>query len=70
MREDTARTVANIVIGGAAIAAAVVVLRVPALRRLAFGLARAAITTGIPVWIAQEVGTAWAASERRRQSPV
>ena len=70
MREDTARTLANIAIGGAAIGAAVVVLRVPALRRLAFGLARTAITTGIPLWIAREVGNARAAGERRRDSPV
>ncbi len=64
MKEDTARTVANIVIGAAAIGVAVVVLRVPALRRLAFGLAKTAIMTGIPAWIANEVRTSWAESGR------
>lgn len=62
MREDTARTVANIVIGAAAIGAAVVVLRVPALRRLAFGLARTAIVTGIPAWLTHETRRAWTES--------
>jgi hypothetical protein len=70
MREDTARTVANIVIGAAAIGAAVVVLRVPALRRLALGLARTAITGGIPAWVANEVRTAWAESGRRGDSAI
>lgn len=68
MKEETARTVANIALGAAAIGAAVVVLRVPALRRLAFGLARTAITTGIPAWIANEVRTSWAESARPRNS--
>ena len=70
MKEETARTVANIAIGAAAIGAAVVVLRVPALRRLAFGLARTAITTGIPAWIANEVRTSWAESARTRDSAI
>ena len=70
MKEETARTVANIALGAAAIGAAVVVLRVPALRRLAFGLVKTAITTGIPAWIANEVRTSWAASARRRDSAI
>ncbi len=59
MREETARTVANVVIGAAALGAAVVILRVPTLRRLAFGLARTAIVTGIPAWLTQETRRAW-----------
>ena len=51
MREDTARTVANVVVGTAALGAVVVVLRVPTLRRLAFGLARTAVMTAIPAWL-------------------
>jgi hypothetical protein len=68
MREETARTVANVIIGAAALGAAVVILRVPTLRRLAFGLARTAIVTGIPAWITHETRRAWAESsnvERR-----
>ena len=54
MREETARTVANVVIGAAALGAAVVILRVPTLRRLAFGLARTAVMTAIPAWLMRE----------------
>ena len=64
MKEDTARTVANVLMGAAAIGAAVVILRTPALRRLAFGLARAAIVTGIPAWLSREITQAWEESER------
>lgn len=66
MREDTARTVANVVLAAAAAGAAVVVLRTPALRRLAWGLARTALTTTIPLWLSREVRQAWEESERRR----
>ena len=62
MREETAQTVANVVIGAAALGAAVVILRVPTLRRLAFGLLRTAIVTGIPAWLTQETRRAWAES--------
>ena len=62
MKEETARTVANVVVAAAAVGAAVVTLRTPALRRLAFGLARTAITVGIPAWLSREVRQAWADS--------
>jgi hypothetical protein len=65
MKEETARAVANVVIGAVAIGAAVIILRTPRLRRLAFGLARAAITTGIPAWLSQEVRGAWEDSKLR-----
>jgi hypothetical protein len=68
VREDTAHTVANVVLAAAAIGAAVVVLRTPALRRLAFGLARTAITTTIPVWLTREIKQAWHESEVRPQT--
>ena len=58
--EDNARTVANIIVGAAALGAAVVILRTPTLRRLAFGLARTALTVSIPAWLSQQVQTAWA----------
>ncbi len=63
MKEDTARTVANVLMGAAAIGAAVVILRTPSLRRLAFGLARAAIFTGIPAWLSREIRQAWEESK-------
>ena len=65
MKEQTARTVANVVMGAAAIGAAVVILRTPALRRVAFGLARTALVTMIPAWLTSEVKGAWRASDTR-----
>ena len=59
MTQDAARTIANVVVGAAAIGAAVVILRTPSLRRLAFGLARTAIVTGIPAWLSREIQQAW-----------
>ena len=64
--EDRARTVANVMIGAAALGAAVIVLRTPALRRLAFGLARTALTVTIPAWLSHEVQQAWSDSAHRR----
>lgn len=63
MKEETARTAANVILTAAAIGAAIVVLRVPTLRRLAFGLARTAIVTGIPAWLGREVQQAWQTSQ-------
>jgi hypothetical protein len=60
--EDTARTVANVVVGAAALGAAVLILRTPTLRRLAFGLARTAVMVSIPAWLSREVQTAWSES--------
>jgi hypothetical protein len=56
---DTARRLADVILGAAALGAAVVVLRTPALRRLAFGLVRTAVTVTIPVWLSREVQQAW-----------
>jgi len=63
--EDNARTVANVVLGAAVVGAAVIILRTPALRRLAFGLARTAVTVGIPAWMSREVREAWQAGDSR-----
>jgi hypothetical protein len=52
VKEDTARTIA------------VVILRTPSLRRLAFGLARTAIVAGIPAWLSREIKQTWEESER------
>lgn len=57
---DRARLVANVIVGTAALGAAVIVLRTPSLRRLAFGLARTALTVTLPVWLSQQVQQAWA----------
>lgn len=65
MKEETARTVANVVMGAAAIGAAVVILRTPALRKVALGLARTAVVTMIPAWLTREVTAAWQASDTR-----
>ena len=64
MKEETARAVADAIVAAAAIGAAVVILRTPPLRRLAFGLARTAITTAVPAWLAREVRQAWEQSKR------
>ena len=60
--EDTARTVANVVVGAAALGAAGLFLRTPPVRRQAFGLARTALTVSIPAWLSHEVQTAWSES--------
>ena len=63
---DSARMLANVIVGAAALGAAVIVLRTPALRRLAFGLARTAVTVTIPAWLTRQVQQAWAESGRQR----
>lgn len=68
--EDNARTLANVIVGTAALGAAVIVLRTPALRRLAFGLARTALTVTLPVWLSREVREAWDDSGRRHGTTV
>ena len=62
MTEQTANRIANVVLGAAAIGAVYVVLRVPALRRMAVGLAATAAMSTAPAWLRQEVEQAWAAS--------
>ena len=64
MKEETARNVANVVLAAAAVGAVVVVIRVPALRKMALGLAATALTTQIPAWLRQEVTHAWGQSSR------
>lgn len=59
MTRPTAETVADVLIGAALLGAAIVVIRTPVLRRLAWGLAATAITTSAPAWIGREVRDAW-----------
>jgi hypothetical protein len=68
MTEQTARTVANIVLGAAAVAAGYVILRTPSLRRMAAGLIVASVTGGVPRWFGREVQHAWNASNLRREA--
>jgi hypothetical protein len=65
MTPETTEKVANVIIGVAAVGVAIVILRTPALRRLAWQLARTAITGTGPAWIGREVQQAWVESGRR-----
>jgi hypothetical protein len=64
MTEENATKVANVVLAAAAVAAAYVVIRTPALRRLATGLVIAGMTGTVPAWVNREVREAWDASGR------
>jgi hypothetical protein len=66
MSPETAGKVADVVIATALLGAAVFVVRTPALRRLAWGLAATALTAALPVWLKGEVQQAWASSARPR----
>ncbi len=65
MTEETARKVANVAIGVAAVGAAYFVARTPPLRRMALGLAMTALTGALPAWLAREAQHAWMVSGRR-----
>ena len=62
MTESHARTVANVVMAAAALGAAVIVLRNPKLRRLAFQFARQYASGPLAAWAATSVRDAWDAS--------
>jgi hypothetical protein len=64
MTEESARTVANVILGAAAVGAAYVIVRNPPLRRLAWRFARTALTATIPAWLGKEVHQAWVESGR------
>ncbi len=64
MTEESARRVANVILGAAALGAAYVVATNPRLRRLAWRLARTALTATLPAWIGKEVHQAWTESGR------
>jgi len=65
MTEETARKVANVALGVAAVGAAYVIVRTPPLRRMALGLAMTALTGALPAWLAREAQHAWMVSGRR-----
>lgn len=64
MTEENAERIATIVMGAAAVAAAVVVVRNPVLRRRAWQIARAVIAASGP-WIVTQAQQAWAESAAR-----
>jgi len=68
MTEKQARTVANILMGAAAVGAAVVVLRSPKLRRIAWQLARQYASGPLAAWAATSVRDAWDGSAARLPS--
>jgi len=68
MTERQARTAANVVLGAAALGAAVLVLRSPKLRRIAWQLARQYAAGPVAVWTATTVREAWDQSADTRSS--
>ena len=68
MTEQQARSTANIVMAAAALGAAVVVLRSPSLRRMAWQLARQYAAGPLAVYAATTVRQAWDESGRAGHS--
>jgi hypothetical protein len=64
MTEESARKVANVILGAAAIGAAYVVVTKPPLRRLAWRIVKTALTGSLPAWLGKEVHHAWIESGR------
>ncbi len=62
MTKATARTVANVMVASAGLAAAYVVVTTPPLRRLAWRLTRLWLGASIPAYLATEVHRAWVES--------
>jgi hypothetical protein len=64
MTSANARTVANVVLASAGVAAAYVVLTTPSLRRLALQAARLWLGASVPGYLANEARQAWVESGR------
>ena len=64
MTHSAARTVANVVLASAAVAAAYVFITTPPLRRLAGRATRVWLGTGVPVYLIRTVREAWVESGR------
>ena len=62
MTNERAEQAASVVLAVAAVSVAVVVLRTPALRRLAWRLTLTTLTGTLPTWVANEVRHAWSQS--------
>jgi len=70
MTEQQARTTANVIMATAAAGAAVIVLRSPSLRQLAWRLARQYAGGPLAVFLATTVHDAWEHSGRRPSGSV
>ena len=64
MTQAQARTVANVILVTAGVAAAYVVWRTPSLRRLAGKAARIWLGTVVPAYVIEETRRAWVESGR------
>jgi len=64
--QENARTVADVVIASAGVAAAYVVLTTPPLRRLAMQAARLWLGTTVPAFLVDTTRQAWFESRRPR----
>jgi hypothetical protein len=64
MTKAQARTVANVVLVTAGVAAAYVVLRTPSLRRLAVQAARVWLGASVPAYVIDQTRRAWVESGR------
>jgi hypothetical protein len=65
MTQQQAEKAATVLIGVAAVGATYYVLKTPALRRIAWQLARTAIATTVPAWMMTEARRAWDESDGR-----
>lgn len=66
MTKTQARTVANVVLASAGLAAAYLVLTTPPLRRLALRTTRLWLGTSLPIFLLTEARQAWVESGHRR----
>jgi len=64
MTETTARTVANVVLASAGVAAAYVVITTPPLRRVAVRVVRVWLGASVPLYLLNEARQAWVESGR------
>ena len=64
MTATTARTVANVVLASAGVAAAYVVITTPSLRRLAMRVVRVWLGASVPVYMFKQAHHAWVESGR------
>jgi hypothetical protein len=67
--EQQARTTANVVMAAAALGAAVIVLRNPKLRRMAWQMARQYATGPLALWTAAMVRESWDESASAQSAP-
>jgi hypothetical protein len=69
MTAPQARTVANVVLATAGLAAAYVIITTPPLRRLALRASRVWLGASLPVFLASELGRAWVESRNDHALP-